>query len=104
LLGSFSGLLVDTVIEEALMTITLDLPPETEEALLAQANAQGVTLSVFLETIICNQVAAAEAMKPLRPLPQQGEESDRLIDELFDAVDVPPGVGEGEMSRENWYR
>jgi hypothetical protein len=86
------------------MTITLDLPPETEEVLLAQAKAQGVTLGVFLQTIIGNQVAAAEAMKPLRPLPHQCEESDRSIDELFDAVDVPPGVGQGAMSRENWYR
>jgi hypothetical protein len=86
------------------MTITLTLPPETEQTLLAQAKARGVALDVFLQTIISNQAAAAEAMKPLQTLPRQGEELDRSIDELFDAVQVPPGVGEGAMCRENWYR
>jgi hypothetical protein len=86
------------------MTITLNLPPEAEQTLLAQARARGVTLDVFLQTIIANQAVAAEAMKPLRNLPGEGEELDRSIDELFDTVQVPSGVGEGAMRRENWYR
>jgi hypothetical protein len=86
------------------MTITLNLPPETEQTLLAQAKARGLTLDAFLQTIITNQAAAAEAIKPLENLPRQGEELDRSIDELFDTVQVPPGVGEGAMRRENWYR
>ena len=86
------------------MTITLNLPPETEQSLLAQAQARGVSLNVFLETIIANQVAASEAMKPLQKLSRQGDELDRSIDELFDTVQVPPGIGEGAMRRENWYR
>src|ERR1039458_9676457 len=28
----------------------------------------------------------------------------RAIDALFDTVQAPPGVGEGAMRRENWYR
>ena len=32
------------------------------------------------------------------------ENLDRAIDEVFDTVSVPPGVGEGVMRRENWYR
>jgi hypothetical protein len=87
-----------------MMTITLNLPPETEQTLLAQAKARGVTLDVFLQTIITNQAAAAEAMKPLGNLPREGEDLDRSIDDLFDTVQVPPGVGEGAMRRENWYR
>jgi hypothetical protein len=86
------------------MTITLNLPPETEQTLLAQAKARGLTLDAFLQTIITNQAAAAEAIKPLENLPRQGEELDRSIDELFDTVQVPPGVGEGAMRRETWYR
>jgi hypothetical protein len=85
-------------------TITLNLPPEAEQALLAQARARGLTLDAFLQTIITNQAAAAEAIKPVENLPRQGEELDRSIDELFDTVTVPPGVGEGAMRRENWYR
>jgi hypothetical protein len=61
-------------------------------------------LDVFLQTIITNQAAAAEAIKSVENLPRQGEELDRSIDELFDTVQVPPGVGEGAMHRENWYR
>ena len=86
------------------MTITLNIPPETEETLLAQAKARGVTLDVFLQTIIANQVAAAHTMEPSRNFPADGEELDRSIDDLFDTVQVPPGVGEGAMRRENWYR
>jgi hypothetical protein len=86
------------------MTITLTLPPETEERLVAQAKARGLSLDAFLQTIIANQAAAAEAMKPLQNLPREGEALDRLINELFDIVQVPPSVGQGAMRRENWYR
>jgi hypothetical protein len=86
------------------MTITLNLPPETEQTLLAEAKARGLSLDAFLQTIITTQAAAAEAMKPLQDLPREGEQLDRSIDDLFDTVQVPPGVGEGAMRRENWYR
>ena len=86
------------------MTITLELPPETEERLIAQAEARGLTLDAFVKTIITNQAAAAEAVRPLSSLRRDGEELDRAIDEVFDTVQVPPGVGQGAMRRENWYR
>ena len=86
------------------MTITLNLPLETEQALRAQAQTRGVSLDVFLQTIISNQAAAAEPPMPLQNLPRQGEELNRAIDGIFDTVQVPPGVGEGSMRRENWYR
>ena len=86
------------------MTITLELPKETEASLLAQAEARGLTLDAFVKAIIANQASAAEAIKPLESLPRQGEDLDRAIDALFDTVEVPPGVGQGAMRRENWYR
>jgi hypothetical protein len=86
------------------MTITLNLPPETEQTLLAQAKARGLPLDVFLQTIIANQVAAAEAIRPPGNLPREGEDLKRVIDDVFDTVQVSPGVGEGAMRRENWYR
>ena len=85
------------------MTITLELPPDTEASLLAQAKACGLPLDTFVKTIIANQASAAEAVQPLDSLPL-GEEMERAIDELFDTVEVPPGVGQGAMRRENWYR
>jgi hypothetical protein len=86
------------------MTITLNLPPGTEQVLLAQANARGLPLDAFLQTIIANQAAVADAIKPLQNRSGDLEEQDRSIDELFDTVPVPPGVGQGAMRRENWYR
>lgn len=86
------------------MTITLDLPPEAEASLAAQARARGLSLDAFLRTIITTQAAAMEPVKSVRALPREGEDPDRVIDELFDTVQVPPGVGQGAMRRENWYR
>ena len=86
------------------MTITLELPPEAEANLVAQAKAHGLSLDAFLQAIITTQAAAMESVKSVRPLPREGEDLDRAIDELFDTVQVPPGVGEGVMRRENWYR
>ena len=86
------------------MTITLELPPETEARLVAQAEARGLTLDAFLKTIIANQAGAAESAQSLSNLPGDSADIDRALDEVFDAVQVPPGVGQGAMRRENWYR
>jgi hypothetical protein len=83
------------------MTITLDLPSEAFASLAAQAKDRGLSIDAFLQTIIATQAAVIESAQPI---PREGEESDRAIDDLFDTVQVPPGVGEGAMRRENWYR
>jgi hypothetical protein len=85
------------MLKEALMTITLELPPEAEAKLVAQAKARGLSLDAFLRTIITTQAAAMESVKPVQSLSREGEDRDRAIDELFDTVQVPPGVGEGAM-------
>jgi hypothetical protein len=69
--------------------ITLELPPETEARLLAQAKSRGLSLEYYLQTVIAAQSA---------------DDPDRAIDDLFDTVAIPPGVGKGVMLRENWYR
>lgn len=86
------------------MTIMLELPPETEKSLVAQAEARGLTLDAFVKTIITDQAAAGESLRVQSSLPRQGEALDRAIDEVFDAVQVPPGAGQGAMHRESWYR
>lgn len=86
------------------MTITLELPPETEASLNSQARARGLTLDEFLKMIIADQAAAAESVKALSSLHRDADELDRAIDDIFDTVSVPPGVGQGAMRRENWYR
>ncbi|HYZ83276.1 MAG TPA: hypothetical protein VE621_02690 [Bryobacteraceae bacterium] len=86
------------------MTITLELPPDTEARLREQAKARGLTLDAFVKTIIANQAAAPEALKPFENFPREGQKLEKAIDELFDTVQVPAGVGEGAMRRKNWYR
>jgi hypothetical protein len=86
------------------MTITLELPPETETSLLAQAAARGLTLDAYLQIVIANQAATESVKIMLQNPPAEEEDSGRAIDELFDTVQVPPGVGEGAMRRENCYR
>jgi hypothetical protein len=92
------------MLKEASMTITVELPPEAEANLVAQAKARGLSLDAFVRTIITTQASAMESVKAIQALPRDGEELDRAIDELFDVVQVPPGIGEGAMHRENWYR
>ena len=86
------------------MTITVDLPPEAEANLIAHAEARGLSLDAFLRTIITAHAAAVQPVKSVQALQREGEDLDRVIDELFDTVQVPPGVGEGAMRRENWCR
>lgn len=92
------------MLEEATMTIVLELPPDAEASLIAQAKARGLSLDAFLRTIITSQAGAGAPVKSMRELSCVGEDLDRAIDDLFDTVQVPPGVGAGVMRRENWYR
>jgi hypothetical protein len=89
---------------EVAMTITLELAPEAEASLVAQANARGLSQDAFLHTIIAAQAVAMESARSVQSLHSGGQDPDRLIDELFDIVQMPPRVGEGAMRRENWYR
>jgi hypothetical protein len=92
------------MLEEATMTMTLDRPPETEAALVAQAEAHGLSLDAFLRSVIATHAAAIEPAKFVQALPRDSDDLDGAIDDLFDAIPIPPGVGEWAMRRENWYR
>jgi hypothetical protein len=79
--------------ELAIMTITLDLPPDIEQGLRAQAQAQGVSLTDFVGQIVerqahlANSVTASEHVpaKNLYELfaPIRGLLTDEEIDSLF---------------------
>jgi hypothetical protein len=85
--------------------ITLEIPSEAESRLSEQARARGLSLDAFLQSIITTQAAAeSEPDVPRKEPLTQGEEVDRMIDDLFDTVQLSPGIGEGATRRENWYR
>ena len=83
------------------MTITVELPSETAASLAAQAEARGISVDAFLQAVISREAAAWEPVKSIQELPREGDVPDRAIDEVFDTVPLPPGVGQGAMRREN---
>lgn len=52
------------------MTITLDLQPEIEKGLLAQATARGVSLRDYVKEIVVREAKVS----PELPLPRTGQE------------------------------
>ena len=65
------------------MTITLDLKPEIEQGLRAQAQAQGVSLDEFLQNVMTQATRKASAAPAAPRLP--------IWDAIADSMkDVPP--------------
>ncbi len=85
------------------MTITLELTPEAEAKLTSEARARGLSLDAFLQSIIATQAAALDPANVVQPISFEGDHTGRAIDEIFDTVPIPLGVGKGVMTRENWY-
>ena len=84
------------------MTITLDLPPDVEAKLSAQAEARGLSLHAFLKTVIEARACLAGSAPEGRPL--STEDWEKGLDELLDSLTVPEGVSEEAFHRDNWYR
>ena len=78
------------------MTVTIELNPQTEGKLSAQAQAIGVPLDRYLQSVL-EQLASASA-----PLPAQ--EREKAFEEWANDFNVPVGVREGAFHRETWYR
>jgi len=83
------------------MTITIELASDTEAALAAQASARGLSLEAFLNSIIESQ---ATAMDLISPPDTEEPKPDATVDAVFNMIQIPPGVGQGSLRREDWYR
>ena len=79
------------------MTITLELPPEVEARLLAEAQNKGVPVGEVIKAYLIQQAP---------PLKQQmsAEELDQALDEIADSLPkgIPP-LSDEAMSRERIY-
>jgi hypothetical protein len=64
------------MLDEATMTITLELPPEVEADITAQAKARGLSLDAFLQAIITTQAAALGPVKSAQALSRESEDPD----------------------------
>jgi hypothetical protein len=83
------------------VTITLDLKPEVEAGLTAQAEAAGLSLAQYLTREL-------EAIAPVAPcelpgLPAEADHWEKEFDQWLDSFPQHPVLGEEALSRENWY-
>ena len=79
------------------MTITLDLPPEVEANLSAQAKARELSLHAFLKSLIEERARVAGSAPERRQL--SPEDWGKGLEDLLDCPTVPEGVREEAFHR-----
>jgi hypothetical protein len=77
------------------MTVTIDLKPETEAGLVALADASGVSLEQFIQTMVENTIHPRSSMTP-------EERSSAWIESAKRFPDTPP-LSDEAISRESMY-
>lgn len=87
---------------EDAVAITLDLKPEVEAELIAQARAAGLSLAQFLSRELQSIAPAAHAQLPAS-LPDGSDQWDKELDEWLDSFPQHPILHEEAFKRENWY-
>ena len=78
------------------MTVTIELKPQIEAKLSAQAQAEGVSLDRYLQSLI-EQLANPPALLP-------AHDHEKAFEEWVDSFEAPAGVREEAFHRANWYR
>jgi hypothetical protein len=78
------------------MSVTIDLPPEIEESLAAQAAARGVPLTEHLRRLLAEQAGASKAR------PKTPEERVKLWRDVSGLPDTKP-LSDEAISRESIY-
>lgn len=79
------------------MTITVELPPEIEKRLLAQARDRGLSLDAYVQEFL-----ARSAQKQLPPK-LSPVDLNRMLDEAANLVPSGPPLSDFAMSRESIY-
>jgi hypothetical protein len=83
------------------VTITLNLTPEVEAGLLAQAEASGMTLDEFLTRQL--EVLTRAGSPSYAYAPASAEQWERELDEWLDSFPQHPVLSDEAVNRENWY-
>ena len=84
------------------MTITLDLKPEVEADLMAQAQAAGLSLAQFLSRELEAIAPVVPAQVPAPPT-DGSDQWEKELDEWLDSFPQHPVLQEEARKRENWY-
>ena len=85
------------------MTVTLNLKPEVEAGLLAQAQAAGLPLDQFLSRQLEALTQAASALPAGVSAPAAAEQWEKELDEWLDSFPQHPVLSDDALNRENWY-
>ena len=80
------------------MTVTIQLPSDIEADLLAQARAQGLDVSQYVEHVLREQVAARGTGSALSP----AERADTWRESVRGLPHTPP-LSDDAISRESMY-
>jgi len=81
------------------MTITIELPPDIEANLVAEAQKKGIPIGELIKAHLLESIAPALKGVPIGP-----EEREKALEALFDSLTAPTGIQEGAFHRDNWYR
>jgi hypothetical protein len=89
------------------MTVTIELPPDIEAGLLAQAQAEGVAVSDYVQNLVRGQIAAKLAAnsdsRPAYELPpEEWVRKFHAWTERHSALDLPV-LSDEDISRESIY-
>jgi hypothetical protein len=79
------------------MTISIHLEPQTETSLLARAQARGMTLDAFVQSLV--ESAAAQPQRPR----MSDEEFEAALDELAEGSENLPILPPEAYTREGIY-
>ncbi len=79
------------------MTISIQLEPEVETSLLVRAQAQGMTLDAYVQSLIKGSVAAQV------PPPMSDEEFEAALDELAEGSENLPILPPEAYTRDGIY-
>jgi hypothetical protein len=83
------------------MIVTLDLCPEVEAQLVAQANAKGLSLPDYLKRVVELQASARAALTSAPSMSH--EEWEREFEALIDSFPQQPVLSDEAISRDSIY-
>jgi hypothetical protein len=85
------------------VTVTLNLKPEVEAGLLAQAETMGLSLDQFLSRQLESLTQVALPPQPGAQATAGTDQWEKDLDAWLDSFPPRPVLSDEAMKRENWY-
>ncbi len=85
------------------MTVTLNIPPEVEAELLAEAESVGIPLDLLISRHLESLAQPSASLDTVRGQVVLKEQLTEELDEWLDSFPSSPVLSEEALKRENWY-